>query len=205
MHTQTPPVISLGWVRIAAPLGASLTRAVLPQGSLSDSCVPARPFPGCSWEFLGCLFTPAHWVAGPFGSKPCLQQGLQLSSPYCGAASSLQPFPRSAKQGSTLPGRAGFPARCQASSLALVQTTKSECTTSNHFAVLAPASPAPCSAVAAAMPSGRQEGSSLWGRLSSSSPERRGLRSRQQTRGHQHTAAREIPAGHKDKHLHCLS
>lgn len=68
-----------------------------------------------------------------------------------------------------------------------MRTTKSECTTSNHFAVLTPASPAPCSAVAAVVPNGRQEGSSLWGRLSSSSPERRGLRSRQQTRGHEHT------------------
>lgn len=203
---RPPPVISLGWVRIAAPLGASLTRAVLPQGSLSDSCVPARPFPGCSWEILGCLFmsaaTPAHWVAGPFGSKPCLQQGLQLSSPCRGAASSLQPFPRSAKQGSTLPGRAS-----EVPSIVLGSRADNEERMYNLQPFCCPRSCFPCSLFSRGCSDAEREArrQQPLGEAEQLQPRAEGVT--EQTadqRPPAHTAAREIPAGHKDKHLHCL-
>lgn len=205
MHTQTPPVIPLGWVRIAALLGAGLTCAVLLQGSLSDSCVPARPFPGCSWEFLGCLFTPTHWVAGPFGSKPCLQQGLQLSSPYRGAASSLQPFPRSAKQGS-YPSWQGWLPR-EVPSIVLGSHTDNEERMYNIQPFCCPHSRFPCSLFSRGCSGAEREArrQQPLGEAEQLQPRAEGVT--EQTadqRPRAHTAAREIPAGHKDKHLHCL-
>lgn len=147
---RASPTLFHAFWRDDPPLPSSLHVS----GRLSK--VPVSPCPDCfcSQFFQYALFIliifvtsaaiTASGVAVPFESSPS-KQGLQLSSLYTRARPSLQPFPKSIKQVSYSSWQGHLP--CQASSSDLLQTMKSKCKISIHFAVLKPISPSLCLAM----------------------------------------------------------